>query len=145
VAYLDVTAVQALIDLRNQFNRYAEPEVVEWHFTGIQSRWTKRALVAGGFGPDRRRAVSEDGEKGVPGGPLIGVASEAGSDSVAPPQDSKRVDIEAGEISPVSSTRGSGGRLVPVYGINRPFFHVDLETALKSVVKNLEGDSSESN
>jgi sodium-independent sulfate anion transporter 11 len=32
VNFLDVTATQALVDLRNQFNRYAEPDVVEWHF-----------------------------------------------------------------------------------------------------------------
>lgn len=141
-----MTAVQALIDIRNQFNRYAEPEVVEWHFTGVSSRWTKRALVAGGFGPDRKRVVGEDGEKGVPGGPLIAVGRAIGSDGPVAARDDKRVDVEAGEISPVSSALGSSsGRLVPLYGINRPFFHVDLETALKAAIKNLEGDSSESN
>ena len=33
--------------------------------------------------------------------------------------------------------RGAGGKkLVPVFGINRPFFHIDIATALKSAVKN---------
>lgn len=47
---MDVTSVQNLIDVRNQLDRYASPEVVEWHFACINNRWTKRALVSAGFG-----------------------------------------------------------------------------------------------
>jgi sodium-independent sulfate anion transporter 11 len=148
VNFLDVTATQALVDLRNQFNRYSDPDIVEWHFAGVANRWTKRALVAAGFGADRIHSSEGSGEKGAGSGPLIAVAGAAGSGSDAAtqaPSGGKRVeDIETGEISPVSSTRANG-RLVPVYGINRPFFHIDLETAIKSVVQNLEGGASESN
>jgi solute carrier family 26 (sodium-independent sulfate anion transporter), member 11 len=148
VNFLDVTATQALVDLRNQFNRYAEPDVVEWHFAGVANRWTKRALVAAGFGVDRLRSSENLGEKGTNSAPLIAVGGAADSSSGAVPQSSsagKRADdIEVGEISPVSSARVNG-RLVPVYGINRPYFHVDLDTAIKSVAQSLDGVGSESN
>jgi solute carrier family 26 (sodium-independent sulfate anion transporter), member 11 len=143
VNYLDVTAAQALVDLRNQFNRYAEPDRVEWHFAGISNRWTKRALVAAGFGADRGGSAESNGEKGSTG-PLIAVGGAVGDSALAEVVPTKRIDdIEVGEISPVNSTRANA-RLVPLYGINRPYFHVDLETALKSTVHNLEGRASES-
>lgn len=47
---VDVTSVQNLIDVRNQLDRYAAPEVVQWHFACINNRWTKRALASAGFG-----------------------------------------------------------------------------------------------
>ncbi|KAK6203445.1 high affinity sulfate permease [Scheffersomyces amazonensis] len=46
---IDVTSVQALVDLRNQLNRYADREV-EFHFSGILSPWIRRGLIQAGFG-----------------------------------------------------------------------------------------------
>ncbi|KAK4163215.1 hypothetical protein QBC43DRAFT_68317 [Cladorrhinum sp. PSN259] len=149
---LDVTSAQALVDIKNQFNRYSEPNVVEWHFAGVSNRWTKRALVASGFGGDRSLHGVTRAEKGQNGwqGPLIGVSEAGGSsDTKTVAGDEKKAqehDIEAvgGEISPVASGKG---RLVPLYGINRPYFHVDVETAVASVVRNLsraEDDDSSS-
>lgn len=50
VNFVDLTSVQALIDIRNQLDRYAAPNVVDWHIACINNRWAKRALVAAGFG-----------------------------------------------------------------------------------------------
>ena len=47
---VDLTSIQTLIDVRNQLDRYAAPDTVDWHFCNINSRWTKRALAAAGFG-----------------------------------------------------------------------------------------------
>ncbi|KAK1780584.1 sulfate transporter family-domain-containing protein [Copromyces sp. CBS 386.78] len=47
---IDITSVQQLIDVRNQLDRYASPDVVDWHVACISNRWTKRALVSAGFG-----------------------------------------------------------------------------------------------
>jgi len=49
VANIDTTGVQALVDTRNQLNRYADREV-EFHFANLLSPWVRRALLAGGFG-----------------------------------------------------------------------------------------------
>lgn len=50
VNFIDITATQAMIDVRNQLDRYASPDIVDWHIACISNRWTKRALVAAGFG-----------------------------------------------------------------------------------------------
>lgn len=50
VNFVDITATQALIDVRNQLDRYTSPDVVDWHIACINNRWAKRALVAAGFG-----------------------------------------------------------------------------------------------
>ncbi|KAK4243377.1 sulfate transporter family-domain-containing protein [Corynascus novoguineensis] len=162
VSALDMTAAQALIDLRNQFDRYADPDRVEWHFAGITSRWTKRALVASGFGtgPESRRsggggpvidgsaANSEQQDKYGALEPLLGAAEvdsiggdvQKGTDARSK---TREIDIEAAaaEVTPVVSS--SGKQLVPLFGINRPYFHVDIETAVTSVVRGLEARGSE--
>jgi sodium-independent sulfate anion transporter 11 len=47
---VDLTSIQNLIDVRNQLDKWAAPDTVDWHFTNINNRWTKRALAAAGFG-----------------------------------------------------------------------------------------------
>jgi sodium-independent sulfate anion transporter 11 len=47
---VDLTSIQNLIDVRNQLDKYAAPDTVDWHFSNINNRWTKRALAAAGFG-----------------------------------------------------------------------------------------------
>lgn len=47
---IDVTSIQNLIDVRNQLDRYANPQPVNWHFANVNNRWTKRALASAGFG-----------------------------------------------------------------------------------------------
>ncbi|KAI5955173.1 SUL2 [Candida jiufengensis] len=49
VSQVDVTSVQALVDLRKALNTYADREV-EFHFSGILSPWIRRALLNAGFG-----------------------------------------------------------------------------------------------
>ncbi len=62
VSAIDTTSVQALIDTRQQLDRYSDREV-EYHFVCILDTWIKRGLVAGGFGV------------GKPGHRLVEVAS----------------------------------------------------------------------
>ncbi|KAH8911503.1 sulfate permease [Coniochaeta sp. PMI_546] len=143
VNFIDVTSAQALVDLRKQFGRYAAPDIVEWHFAGVTNRWTKRALVASGFGYDLGASADDVDEKGA-SGPLVAVADlESGSSSSS-------VDVKGGEervageeIEPVAAQRTNAqtheGKLVPVYGVNRPYFHVDLATAVEAAVRSASG------
>lgn len=55
VSLIDVTSIQALVDLRKALNRYADREV-EFHFSGIMSPWIRRGLLKAGFG-----AYEDDG------------------------------------------------------------------------------------
>ena len=110
---VDITSIQILIDVRNQLDRWAAPDTVEWHFAHITNRWTKRALVNAGFGyptppgPEFRRWK-----------PIFSVAEIGGSTSaaaVAEKQANKRgrsmqYNNDNGNLLPVvtGASHGSG-------------------------------------
>ena len=77
---IDITSIQHLIDVRNQLDRYASPETVQWHFACINNRWTKRGLAAAGFG-----YPSIEGDEGgyQRWKPIFSVAELGGSQSAA--------------------------------------------------------------
>lgn len=76
---VDITSVQRLIDVRNQLDMYTSPDVVDWHIACIGNRWTKRALVAGGFGvPTKARDGLHHRWKSI-----FSVAEIGGQDSAA--------------------------------------------------------------
>ncbi|OJJ47828.1 hypothetical protein ASPZODRAFT_151268 [Penicilliopsis zonata CBS 506.65] len=170
---VDTTAIQNLIDIRNQLDLYASPERVQWHFAHINNRWTKRALAAAGFGYPT--PTSDDGFHRWK--PIYSVAEIGGSASAAAHAEivnherelklKQNVDPEAGLKMPEPETHGvehamsnssggssndvpadkldgalthsrpyRGGRKVTVHGVNRPFFHIDLTSALQSAVAN---------
>lgn len=166
---VDITSVQHLIDVRNQLDRWASPEKVQWHFAYINNRWTRRALASAGFGYP---TTSEDGGfhhwK-----PIFSVADMGGSSSAAHAADydlnksetKKHRDIEearsqnhgAYEVEGINSESSSNrdslekavtrskaygnSKVVVVQGLNRPFFHIDLTSALQSAIANI-GDSA---
>ncbi|KAJ6784905.1 hypothetical protein PWT90_02378 [Aphanocladium album] len=150
---IDVTAAQALIDVRNQLDRYAAPGTVDWHFAHIENRWTKRALAAAGFGyrSPKLRAGENPGQWKT----IFSIADLGGSDSAAKAAalegkagrgsydiESKQVpDSEiwpaSGSENDVPSNPGSA-RLVAVHGLNRPYFHFDLQEAVEAAIANAE-------
>ncbi|TVY80338.1 Sulfate permease [Lachnellula suecica] len=162
---IDVTCVQQLIDVRNQLDRYTSPSVVDWHFTSLNNRWTKRALVSAGFGYPTL----------VPGDtaisrwkPIFSVAELGGSDSAAAAAEATANEKELRQqrtrelqrpshsdvIAPDSARDSDSGastsdfkeaaikghyaRAVVVNGLNRPLFHIDLTSALQSAIANAE-------
>lgn len=154
---VDVTSIQVLIDVRNELDRYASPDKVQWHFAAINNRWTKRALASAGFGyptPDRDPAHETRWK------PIFSVAELGGSNSAAQYADyseseevkrQKTSDLEAGndQIKAAYLTESSDGfkqvlsrndklRVAVVNGLNRPFFHTDLTSALRSTIENIE-------
>lgn len=163
---VDVTSVQHLIDVRNQLDRYTAPEKVQWHFAHINNRWTRRALASAGFG-----YPTEEGEEFQRWKPIFSVAELGGSSSAAAdaeyvmnhPEHKKHRDIELGrehsrEISGESSEASSdinqaiqnskaygsqvNQKKIVVHGLNRPFFHIDLTSALQSAVANISNPSA---
>lgn len=158
---VDVTGVQNLIDVRNQLDRYASPDAVQWHFASVNNRWTKRALASGGFGyPSlptseyhRWRSIFSITEIGGE----INSAATAAEREANRRLSAARDEESAREITKVieDSTSGSGSdlnkeitrskayrrsddpkKLAIVQGINRPLFHVDLTSALQSAIAN---------
>jgi sodium-independent sulfate anion transporter 11 len=167
---VDVTSIQNLIDVRNQLDRYAAPESVQWHLACINNRWTKRALTSAGFGyptgttnelhrwkpifsvaeiggsssaaaaaevdENRRRSVaSHDVEKHAPSGrPTV---HEDLIDNEAASSDH---DLQKTLSSSKAYSSGVKTRIAVVHGLNRPFFHIDLTSALQSAIAYVEGN-----
>jgi solute carrier family 26 (sodium-independent sulfate anion transporter), member 11 len=140
---VDVTSVQNLIDVRNQLDRYATPNAVQWHFASINSRWTKRALASAGFGFPAELA----GEEAPPHHwkPVFSVAEIGGDDSAAHAAEleelrksgalAQDVELVKGEEATAAQKRA---RYVLVHGVNLPLFHVDLTSAVNSAQRYAE-------
>jgi sodium-independent sulfate anion transporter 11 len=152
--------MQNLIDVRNQLDRYASPETVEWHVACINNRWTKRALASAGFGYPTPAATLSRRWK-----PIFSVAEMGGRNSAA--ADAERIRNEqelrrrhshsqsesisradaitnarsdsTSSLSIKELNKSSGSpRVAVVHGLNRPFFHTDLTTALESAILSVE-------
>ncbi|EME44094.1 hypothetical protein DOTSEDRAFT_24190 [Dothistroma septosporum NZE10] len=159
---VDLTSVQNLIDVRNQLDRYTAPERVQWHIACVNNRWTKRALAAAGFGYPADIDGSFSRWK-----PIFSVA-ELGGDwsaaAAAEEEDNRELhrqqkDVETGqkEVDSINQSEVSSSsdvdkqlqkskaygqstvKVAVVHGLNRPFFHIDLTSALQSAIHNLGG------
>ena len=157
---VDATSIQNLIDVRNQLDRYTSPEVAEWHFASVNNRWTKRALTAAGFGFPV--AQHKDGDLWRRWKPVFSVAEIGGSESAADYAQwevNKQIqrnsvapqpgDVEANvngqqgatngkETAAVVRERQKAQGAIVVSSVNRPFFHIDLTSALQSAIQNIE-------
>ncbi|KAJ7134977.1 sulfate transporter family-domain-containing protein [Mycena crocata] len=130
ISHIDITAVQALIDTRNEVERWAD-HAVEFHFASILSPWIRRALIAGGFGTGISSSqVPREIAQVVPyRGGLQDSASELHNLPLEP-------DVEAaGDLklrhAPESSDGGHEG-YAPVIPADTPFFHLDLAAAVRA-------------
>lgn len=123
---IDTTAVQALIDTRNEVERWAD-HPVEFHFATVLSPWIRRALVAGGFGigAPATRAHPE----------LVQVVSYG--DVRGPAQAPEKGDLESiGGIEDVhrrgSTSSASQATAGPIVLQDTPFFHFDVVSAVRA-------------
>lgn len=160
VNHVDITSVQQLIDVRNQLDRYTAPDVVHWHIACIHNRWTKRALVAAGFGypaphcdglQHRWRSIFSVAEIGGAQSAAAAAENEANEKelthlanrrSIAAPPDVEVPPRKGGSsgdaMVETADHKSFVGRNVAIHGTNRPLFHVDLTSALQSAIANVE-------
>lgn len=101
-----------MIDVRNQLDRYASPEKVDWHFASINNRWTKRALASAGFGyPTPAPLNGED--KIQRWKSIFSVAEIGGTDSAAATEEAyanqKRRQASTKDIEVAASSTGGVG------------------------------------
>ncbi|KAK2605836.1 hypothetical protein QQS21_003790 [Conoideocrella luteorostrata] len=154
VNHVDITSVQGLIDLRNSLDKHSAPDTVEWHFANIQNRWSRRALAVAGFGFPTSLKV----EAGRNWRPIYSIAATL-SEKEGPFGDDNRCVTDAdtdeertqGSITPVSSdyiarklpvtfsgSRGEGA----VSGVDRPWFHADLCSAVEAALRDARSKDS---
>lgn len=105
VNHVDITSVQQLIDVRNQLDRYASPDIVDWHIACINNRWAKRALAAAGFGyptvvpdgPHRRwRSIFSVAEIGGSHSAAAAAEVEVNEKEIARSRRQTAADVEVG-------------------------------------------------
>ncbi|KAK9364773.1 sulfate transporter family-domain-containing protein [Lipomyces kononenkoae] len=162
---VDITSVQTLIDTRNQLDRWAAPNVVQWHLACINNRWTKRALKSAGFGYPTPPFDPNTSWK-----PIFSVADSAGAgselvvttsqgeqsrqhygdsfaDENADPAKSPAFETDTTstnfnantEFVDLKADRVTRRRqLAVVHGLNMPFFHIDVTSALNTAIANLD-------
>ncbi|KAJ8103369.1 sulfate transporter family-domain-containing protein [Lipomyces tetrasporus] len=156
---VDITSVQNLIDIRNQLDRWAAPDVVQWHLACINNRWTKRALISAGFGyptpplPDasytfRWKPIFSVSDIGVPSESAPTVVDEhrlhhdskdvENGLSGAVETESDSINFEKSIQDCEAYRTDDTPKIAVVQGLNVPFFYVDLTSALQSAIANVE-------
>jgi sodium-independent sulfate anion transporter 11 len=145
-----LTSIQNLIDIRSVLDRYAAPRAVQWHFACIQNRWIKRAIVTAKFGypslgddglPTKWKSIfpvadSISYDKFVTdtqhanAGKTSSVLGDVEKIQIKAMSDDDAIIVEQREHA--SETQLSGHSAV--HGVNRPYFHVDVDTAVKSAL-----------
>jgi sodium-independent sulfate anion transporter 11 len=152
VNVIDITSLQGLIELRSTLDRHAAPALVEWHFAGVHNSWTRRALSFAGFGFPASNSLDELGNWC----PAYTVATSLAG---ATEDDQRDLEILRREIHakdeegrrtgsnsqhnststpklpepPMASTETPV--MTPMYGVDRPFFHIDLHDAVDAAVR----------
>jgi sodium-independent sulfate anion transporter 11 len=155
VNIIDITSLQGLVELRSTLDRYAAPALVEWHFAGVHNSWTRRALAYAGFGLPACNSLDELGNwcpSYTLATSLAGATEDEQRDleilrhetqvkneedrgvTSASHSDNPRVRCED-KIPGAFTDVEKRAQLVPIYGIDRPFFHIDLHDAVDAAVR----------
>ncbi|KAJ8118884.1 hypothetical protein OPT61_g209 [Boeremia exigua] len=140
VNIIDITSLQGLIQLRSTLDRYAAPVTVAWHLAGIHNRWSRRALASAGFGFPTENGLDELG-KWCPAYSVVttfaSTSEEEQPELVASKMQVQNKDDEKTDKSTESFVKHREGKvtMTPLYGIDRPFFHVDLHDAVNAAVR----------
>lgn len=117
VNVIDITTLNGLIELRAGLDRWAAPERVGWHFANVGNRWTRRALGEAGFGSPIGSDVRDWGAN------YIVLAGEDEQETVDGMKEGSEVGVSG------------KSKYMPLYGVDRPFFHVDLDDAVNAAVR----------
>ncbi|OTA55460.1 sulfate permease [Hypoxylon sp. EC38] len=136
----DTGAIDGLVELREQLQRWAKPDLVQWHFANVEDRWVRRALAVAGFGYPTNDELKgskswspvftlaqREGRQKMGNSPLI----ESSPLPTGP--DANVDDVERGNAGVEGASEGAG-RVAATHGINYPNFHVDLAAAVEAVI-----------
>lgn len=118
---IDITGLQALVDIRQELNKYADREV-EYHFVGILSPWVRRALVSESFGGNLQtsRPSTHYLEATATRGLSLVPNSEDDSDF------RRKGKYQDEEDRDTTSLLTDSGDYVPIVSTNTPFFHLEI-------------------
>jgi sodium-independent sulfate anion transporter 11 len=160
VNIIDLTSLQGLIELRSSLDRYAAPALVEWHFAGVHNSWTRRALAYAGFGLPAGNSLDALGNW-CPVYTVVTSLSGATEDEehdleisrrelqmhdeesrLAATQRNNSKALVEDKYSINSAASGPRSSSMPIYGIDRPLFHIDLHDAVDGAVRDAKRQDS---
>ncbi|KAH8724846.1 sulfate permease-like protein, partial [Phaeosphaeriaceae sp. PMI808] len=143
VNVIDITSLQGLIELRSTLDQYAAPSLVEWHFAGVHNSWTRRALAFAGFGFPAGNSLDELGNWC----PAYTVATSFAGATEEDQRDLEgrrmKTGLQKGRLrasseighSTTFTSKVDTPMLAPIYGVDRPFFHIDLHDAVDAAIR----------
>lgn len=131
VPYIDATGVQNLADIRTAINKYAANDNIEYHFAGVISAWSRRALVASGFGsgtPHNHLVDATERGFGSRVPKNIELFSAVDSDEGTKKkkvydEEAQTYEVETESNNNIDSESIKNHILLPVIGTNTPYFH----------------------
>ncbi|KAI4687983.1 uncharacterized protein J4E84_004911 [Alternaria hordeiaustralica] len=145
VNILDITSIDGLKSLRETLDRHAAPGLVEWHFAGVHNRWTRKALAFAGFGFPAFVTAEYTGNwcpAYTVSASLAGATCEEQKEVEAARRGMGVRDEEQGKDSTETnalevqlSSTSEKQKFYPIYGVDRPFFHLDLHDAVDAAVR----------
>lgn len=118
---MDVTSVQALVDTRDEIERWTN-HPVEFHFASILSPWIRRSLIAGGFGYDRNSQSPRPHD--------VATVVPYGASGAGPSQTDKEVDEKGIPFPDPSSYSSTDHGEASAVQVDTPYFHLDLVEAV---------------
>lgn len=132
---LDISTVQAFVDVRAQLNRHTAPYQASWYFSSVNSPWAKRALSVAGFddGPGEEAAVLSAGTYTI-----ASIESERDSmpteestahTSASAPDELGDLEANLQEKAHDGQAKLSGERFGTIMGVNWTSFYPDLQSA----------------
>lgn len=136
VSHVDVTSVQIFVDVRKQLSTHASPDPVHFYFANIRSPWTRRALASAGFGYAAENVQLVFSVASGAAGPVVNERPQNTS-SDEESQLGSTTPEKAGSDSSSPDVKVSGGRLLPIHSVDRPFFSTDVDEAMTSILLNL--------
>ncbi|KAJ3575411.1 hypothetical protein NP233_g1111 [Leucocoprinus birnbaumii] len=129
ISQLDTTATQALIDARTEIERWTD-YTVEFHFACILSPWTRRALIAGGFGYGCTQSkLASEVTTGSSRAWEEKQSSETSSQSV---EDIEKGEVKMAEVRHHEKSTTAPEVQEPLTLKGTPFFHPDVVSAVRA-------------
>ncbi|PFH52364.1 hypothetical protein AMATHDRAFT_140261 [Amanita thiersii Skay4041] len=125
VSHIDTTAVQALIDTRNEVEKWTG-HPVEFHFATVLSPWIRRALIAGGFGVG---IPSSNAPRDIAA--VVPYRDGTTTENYLADDNMIKDDTESGQTKNIHDCKQGIPDFVPVLPVETPFFHLDLQGAVQ--------------
>ena len=140
---LDISTIQAFVDVRAQLDRHTSPYKASWYFASVNSPWTRRALSVAGF-----EQPEEEGPLPHASNHTIARLTSAGTDapstakttnpSILRSEEPATLEANLEEKAEDDHVKLPNARLGTIMGQNWIAFYPDLQSACRKAISNVQ-------